>query len=86
MAIGDLMSRNYKNFRGIDLLNPANSVDLSRSPDCKNVWKSYSTVESNIIQTRPRIQKISKLRQRQNIFNVYIFTRYCTSSYRKQTN
>ena len=55
MAIGDLMTRLYGNFRGIDLLNPANSVDLSRSPDCKNVWKSYSTVESNIIQTRPRI-------------------------------
>lgn len=55
MAIGDLMSRVYGNFRGIDLLNPANSVDLSRSPDCKNVWKSYNTTESNIIQTRPRI-------------------------------
>ena len=83
MAIGDLMTRIYGNFRGIDLLNPANSVDLSRSPDCKNVWKSYSTVESNIIQTRPRIQKNSKFRNRQNIFNVYLFKRYSNSSYRK---
>jgi hypothetical protein len=55
MAVGDLMTRVYGNFRGIDLLNSANSVDLTRSPDCKNVWKSYDTVESNIIQTRPRI-------------------------------
>lgn len=55
MAIGDLMTKLYGNFRGIDLLNPANSVDLTRSPDCKNVWKSYSTTASNIIQTRPRI-------------------------------
>lgn len=59
MAIGDLMTRIYGDFKGIDLLNPVNSVDLHRSPDCKNVWKSYNTTQSNIIQTRPRIYKTS---------------------------
>ena len=83
MAIGDLMTRVYGNFRGIDLLNPANSVDLSRSPDCKNVWKSYSTLESNIIQTRPRIQEVSKLRKWKDTLDVYLFKRYCISTYRK---
>ena len=82
MAIGDLITRVYGNFRGIDLLNPANSVDLSRSPDCKNVWKSYSTLESNIIQTRPRIQETSKLRKWKDTLNVYLFKRYCISTYR----
>ena len=82
MAIGDLMTRVYGNFRGIDLLNPANSVDLSRSPDCKNVWKSYSTLESNIIQTRPRIQEVSKPRKWKDTFNVYLFKGYCISTYR----
>lgn len=52
--IGSILTRNYSNFRGIDLLNPANKVDISRSPDSLNVWKSYETTESNIIQTRPR--------------------------------
>ena len=50
------MPRVYSNFRGIDLLNPPSLVDIKRSPDCKNVWKSYSTSESNLIETRPRIQ------------------------------
>ena len=58
MAIGDLMTRTYGNFRGIDLLNPANSVDLTRSPDCLNVWKSYGTTQSNMIQTREGYKKI----------------------------
>lgn len=51
--IGDSMIRVYSNFKGIDLLNPAPLVDYSRSPDCLNVWKSYSTSESNIIESRP---------------------------------
>ena len=51
--IGDSMVRVYSNFKGIDLLNPEPLVDYSRSPDCKNVWKSYSTTESNIIESRP---------------------------------
>ena len=53
--IGDSMTRIYANFRGIDLLNPSSLVDITRSPDCLNVWKSYSTTESNLIETRPRI-------------------------------
>lgn len=55
-SIGSSMPRVYSNFRGIDLLNPPSLVDIKRSPDCKNVWKSYSTSESNLIETRPRIQ------------------------------
>lgn len=54
-SIGDSMTRIYSDFRGIDLLNPAPLVDKSRSPDCLNVWKSYDTTESNIIESRPRI-------------------------------
>ena len=55
--IGDSMVRVYANFKGIDLLNPAPLVDYSRSPDCLNVWKSYDSTESNIIETRPRLYK-----------------------------
>lgn len=71
--IGDLITRIYGNFRGIDLLNPANSVDLSRSPDCKNVWKSYHTTQSNIIQTRPGYKKIANLGN-EKIYGIYVYS------------
>ena len=72
MAIGDLMTRTYGNFRGIDLLNPANSVDLTRSPDCLNVWKSYGTTQSNMIQTREGYRKIANLGNAP-IYNMYVY-------------
>ena len=68
-----LISRTYAELRGIDLLNPANSVDLRRSPDLKNVWKSYSTTESNIIQTRPGYRKLINLGS-EKIFNIYAYS------------
>ena len=49
-VIGSVVTRKYSNFRGIDLLNPDTAVDITRSPDCLNVWKSYSLSQSNIIQ------------------------------------
>lgn len=73
MAIGDLMTRTYGNFRGIDLLNPANSVDLARSPDCLNVWKSYGTTQSNMIQTREGYKKIINLGT-EPIHNIYVYS------------
>ena len=74
MAIGDLMTRTYGNFRGIDLLNPANSVDLTRSPDCLNVWKSYGTTQSNMIQTREGYKKVVNLGNAP-IYNMYVYDR-----------
>lgn len=54
-VIKNIVARKYSNFRGIDLLNAETDVDVRRSPDCLNVWKSYLLEQSNIIQTRPRI-------------------------------
>lgn len=54
-SIGDIIVRNYSDFRGVDFLNVANKVDIRRSPDALNVWKTYDTTESNIIETRPRL-------------------------------
>lgn len=53
-VIGSVITKKYSNFRGIDLLNPNTAVDITRSPDCLNVWKSYNLSQSNIIQSRPR--------------------------------
>lgn len=57
VSVGSIITRTYSNFRGIDLMNPENQVDITRSPDCLNVWKSYSSEESNIIESRPRNKK-----------------------------
>lgn len=65
-SIGDIIQRTYGNFAGVDFLNPANEVALNRSPDSKNVWKSYDTVEANIIQTRPGYTKIAEFEARIN--------------------
>lgn len=58
-SIGSIISRAYNGFRGVDFLNSANSVDITRSPDALNVWKAYYTTQSNMIQTRPGFTKIN---------------------------
>lgn len=46
---GSIVSRVYGNFRGADFRG--DEVNLSRSPDCLNVWKNYKKTAS--IETRP---------------------------------
>lgn len=60
-VVGSLVNRKYTNFRGIDLLNPKSEVDITRSPDCLNVWKDYDNNQGNMIQTRPGFKQIAKL-------------------------
>lgn len=71
-VIRSIVSRKYSDFRGIDLLNSEKNVDYRRSPDCLNVWKSYSLSQSNIIQTRPGIKKIANLGE-EEIYSMYIW-------------
>lgn len=49
MSSGDLVTRVYAGFRGVDFRG--NEVNLVRSPDALNVWKDYKEIES--IRTRP---------------------------------
>ncbi len=51
MADTNLVSRLYGNFRGADFRGE--EINLSRSPDCLNVWKDYKETES--IRTRPAL-------------------------------
>lgn len=46
---GDLISRIYGGFRGVDFRGE--EINLARSPDSLNVWKDYKETES--IRTRP---------------------------------
>lgn len=49
MALTDLITRNYTDFKGVDFTN--NGVSLNRSPDALNMWKNYKDEDG--IQTRP---------------------------------
>ena len=49
MSTGDLITRVYSNFRGVDFRGE--EINLRRSPDSLNVWKDYRETES--IRTRP---------------------------------
>ena len=46
---GDLVSRIYGNFRGVDFRG--DEINIVRSPDSLNVWKDYKETDS--IRTRP---------------------------------
>lgn len=50
---GDLISRVYRSFRGVDFRGEDNN--LARSPDALNVWRDYKEVES--IRTRPSMEQ-----------------------------
>ena len=50
VSTGDLITRNYGNFRGVDFRGE-DINNLARSPDSINMWKDYKEVKS--IRTRP---------------------------------
>ena len=52
---GDLISRIYGSFRGVDFRGE--EINLSRSPDAVNMWKDYRETES--IRTRPALKMVA---------------------------
>lgn len=53
MAVsGNLITRNYTNFKGVDFTDK--EVAITRSPDALNMWKNYSKL-GKCIETRPDI-------------------------------
>lgn len=51
-STGDLITRIYSNFRGVDFRGE--EINLRRSPDSLNVWKDYRETDS--IRTRPGME------------------------------
>lgn len=51
-STGDLITRIYANFRGVDFRGE--EINIVRSPDSLNVWKDYRKTES--IRTRPGME------------------------------
>ena len=54
------VTRVYGGFRGVDFRGE--EVNLSRSPDCLNVWKDYKDVDG--IRTRPKYAKHNNLQNK----------------------
>ena len=52
MGSGDLISRIYHSFRGVDFRG--DEINLVRSPNSLNIWKDYKETES--IRTRPEME------------------------------
>lgn len=59
MSTGDLVTRVYQSFRGVDFRGE--EVNLVRSPDSLNIWKDYGETES--ISTRPDMELLESFEQ-----------------------
>lgn len=58
MATGDLVTRIYSDFLGVDFSN--NHVSAYRSPDSKNIWKNYKQM-GKCLSNRPGLKLFKKL-------------------------
>ena len=69
---GSLITRNYKNFKGVDFSNRKDEVSLYRSPDALNVWKNYKSSFGRCIETRPDVELIDTFDY--SIFGLFFYT------------
>lgn len=67
MALSDLITRHYANFRGVDFTGGI--VSDYRSPDALNMWKDYK--DDDCVQTRPRMKKLNTFDNK--ILGVFFF-------------
>ena len=63
-----LVPRVYRGFRGVDFRG--DEIDLTRSPDCLNVWKDYKETDS--IRTRPEMKLLSSFSEK--VYGVFFYT------------
>ena len=68
MAEVTLVPRVYNNFRGADFRGE--EINLTRSPDCLNVWKDYKETDS--IRTRPAMKQIESFDD--TVYGIFFYT------------
>lgn len=68
MASGDLVPRQYGSFRGVDFRG--DEINISRSPDSKNVWKDYRKTDG--IRTRPCMELLTSFDD--TVYGVFFYT------------
>lgn len=66
-SLKSIRTRNYSNFTGVDFTSE--EVSLTRSPNSKNMWKSYDDISG--IETRPGMKLIGKFEGKINGFFFY---------------
>ncbi len=67
MADGNLVSRIYYGFRGVDFRGE--EINLVRSPDSLNVWKDYKETDS--IRTRPAMEMFKSFTE--PVYGIFFF-------------
>lgn len=67
-SIGELQTRTYENFRGVDF--SGGEVNNSRSPNSKNMWKNYSNL-GKCIESRPDIELLLSLAN--NVYGLFFY-------------
>lgn len=66
---GDLITRQYINFRGVDFTG--NDVSLYRSPNALNMWKNYKGL-GKCVETRPDIELFKQFNN--TIYGLFFYT------------
>lgn len=69
---GNLITRNYRDFRGVDFSNRKDEVSLYHSPDALNLWKNYKNSNGKCIETRPDIELLKEFSE--TIFGLFFYT------------
>ena len=69
---GTLITRNYRNFSGVDFSNRGDEVSLNHSPNALNVWKNYRSSNGKCIETRPDLELIKTYED--TIYGLYFYT------------
>lgn len=67
MSDDNMVTRIYGNFRGVDFRGE--EIDLTRSPDCVNMWKNYK--QTSGISTRPGWMKRGMLSE--TVYGIFFF-------------
>lgn len=67
VATGDLVSRVYGNFRGVDFRGE--EINMIRSPDSLNVWKDYK--ETDRIRTRPGMELLAAFEE--TVYGIFFY-------------
>ena len=74
MISGKLITRNYSQFRGLDLSNRKDEVNIYRSPDAVNMWRNYKNSNGKCIETRPDVELLKKYSN--TIFGLFFYNNH----------
>ena len=69
---GNLITRTYRDFRGVDFSNRKDEVSLYHSPDALNMWKNYKNTNGKAIETRPDIELLKEFSE--TIYGLFFYT------------